>query len=123
MDEDFKILRIKFIPTDFECVVIYSKFKDDIVKYLEDNYKYCDEDNPLVTSGVDTLRNRNGAREIVMELQTLSYGVILHECIHAVYHWAACIGLKFDADNNEMLAYWAEYLFNEIVNWSSNKTE
>ena len=114
MEEEFKIIKVQFVPTDFKCVCIYSKYIEDIQKYLKENYYVNEDYYNFNTDGCDDLIHKTDGRQIIIQLKSKDEKIIVHECVHAVMRWSRLIGQHYPADNHELLAYWVEYLFDKI---------
>lgn len=117
----FKVIKINLIPTDFVCTVILSKYVDDIINYMKENYQVNEYDLDFKTSFCDDIIHNTNGREIIIGLNEAKHEVIIHECVHAVMRWSRIIGQEYTTENHELLAYWIEYLFKEITKELKNK--
>lgn len=77
-------------------------------------------DEPSINrlGGVYTVLNE-GWKTILVFLnfnakQTITYGMVAHECLHIVDTVCTTIGHDYDVDNNETMAYLLEYLVDKV---------
>lgn len=46
-------------------------------------------------------------------VKSKSVPLVVHECAHVAVYILSCLGISYDVDNQEPLAYLSEYLFKE----------
>ena len=88
-DEDtFKKACLKYFKKEPECYGIAGKF-----------VAWCHED---------------GTQRPTLWLRTWQDDIAIHECIHAAIWVLTNRGVKFDYDNDETIAYYVSWIFNNL---------
>jgi hypothetical protein len=62
----------------------------------------------------------NGEKRIVLNISEFSYSILVHELVHVFYHLDEHCNLGSDQSNQEWIAYFTGYVFDEIMKLFDN---
>lgn len=119
---------IKLIPTKF-CVDVWvcNDMKQLSLqfnkRYGASAEYYYDETtrNQVCTLTATDKSELKGITRIVMNINSWNVAVIVHEIIHVVYHLSKQCQLDMGYDSQEWVAYYAEYLFEQMTDKKNYK--
>jgi len=111
---------IRLYPTLFHVDVWICSDLDVIASHFNKRYgsstEYYKEDlRNNSTQDIKPTKDSElkGDYTIVVNIDKLDFGVLIHELNHAYYHLCEIIGAKTNKESSEWHSYMLEYLFNE----------
>lgn len=111
-----KFLSVHIIQPYGKRLLIATPQTEEDIQKIEDEWSLIDEDNQL--GGIHKIEYEGwNASLIIFNLyhkQSISYGMIAHEALHAVDDLNRTIGHDYDYENNEHSAYIMEWVVNVI---------
>jgi hypothetical protein len=116
-----KFKTIQLLPTHFECDVWVTDISPEIKNLFKKRYGLRKKDiistnenecSIVYSSNKSELK---GEIRILLILNKLEPGLIVHESYHILKHLCKLTGVTTDYHSQEWSAYFLEYIFNEIA--------
>jgi hypothetical protein len=128
MSKDILLQTIPLLPTKFKVDVWLCNDLKALSSHYDKRYAIRSSvfwnnaslnQVSTIEAGMDSLLK--GEKRIVMNINRLSHGTIVHECNHIYYHLCKCIHTDANYDSQEWHSYMLEYLFESIINKKNYK--
>lgn len=111
---------IRLYPTDFHVDVWIGKDRDLLAETFHkrygasvDYYKEELRENAVQTLSATEKSELKGDKVIVMNVQSLDLGILIHELNHVYYHLCDILHIPLHTEAQEWHSYMLEYLYNE----------
>lgn len=126
-----KIKTFNLEPTIFKLDLIYydndRNSMSNLLKLYKSRYGIVDKEEDFwyknhvstIKSGEDS--KLEGETVISMFITNSDLGVLVHECMHVLFHLYKCAGIEIDYEAQEWCAIFIEKVFNDVSKFLINK--
>lgn len=122
-----KVLNYELKPFRTIITIIFDKDVKSGLKYLIDEHNAkvdinpYDESNTIGILGNGLDKDNIPSWFMIFEEDSFNFGVLAHECLHAVLRISEHKGMDLNKDNQEFYAYALEDMFNFISKEKDNE--
>lgn len=112
--------QIALLPTHFTLDVWICKDKEALCAAFSKKYsKSIEYIREELTPNQMWSFTGGGYKHLVINVNSLDLGVIVHECTHAMFYLSNLCGIETKYESQEWVAYMMEYIFNQAKDFKS----